>query len=107
MYLRTFSGEKTLISTSCWVHAIGWRGLARHDATELDVENVRDLDTIRVEGAIKAEEAFDRVSALLLAVYIIIKKLWLKLTGPDNRRFELTDGVAHCCFDLFAHRGIE
>ncbi|RNA21761.1 hypothetical protein BpHYR1_054366 [Brachionus plicatilis] len=30
MYLRTFSDEKTLISTSCWVHAIGWRGLARH-----------------------------------------------------------------------------
>ncbi|RMZ98852.1 hypothetical protein BpHYR1_014090 [Brachionus plicatilis] len=77
------------LSNKKWVHAIGWRGLARHGR--------RGMKTL--------PNWILRMFAILTPS--VWKKLWLKLTGPDNRRFELTDGVAHCCLDLFAHRRIE
>jgi len=45
-----------------------------------------------MEDTMTVEKTFDRVSALLLTIDVVKKKLWLKLTGPDNGRFKLTKG---------------
>ena len=71
------------------------------------VEEVDYFASVSVEDTVAVTKAFDRVSALLLAVYVVKKQLGLTFTGPDNRCFELTDGIAHCCFDLFAYRGVK
>ncbi len=47
-----------------------------------------------MEDAMTVEKTFDRVSTLLLAVYVVETKLWLKLTGTDNGHFKLTNGVS-------------
>ncbi len=58
------------------------------------VKNVHDLPAISMEDAMTVEKTFDRVSTLLLAVYVVETKLWLKLTGTDNGHFKLTNGVS-------------
>ncbi len=58
------------------------------------VKNAHDLAAISMEDTMTVEKTFDRVSTLLLAVDLVEKKFWLKLTGPYNGLFKLTDGVS-------------
>ncbi len=84
-----------------------WREAGDEDTAEMGVEKVDYFASVRVEDTVTVTEAFDRASALFLAVYIIVKQLRLTLTGPDNRCFKPTDGIAHCCLDLFTYRGVK
>ena len=90
-----------------WLCGYGWGEAGDEDVAELFVEDIGYPATVCVGDTIAVIETFDRVSALLLTVNVVVKQLRLTLTGPDNRCFVLADGVAHSCLDLFAHRDIE